>query len=171
MQHTQCDQIGWFLKVLCDKLSFKSSQNVWWLLGYFEIIVLSKNCRGYSFVNFWQNWATYYPSSGHTEHTSLLTHDDISFSGNATYKHFYSLDRRQTHAHHLTLIDPRHTEPFAACAVDRMVGVMVVVSVTRCWNKKWPNCCNSCSKLTTYFLLKKLCLIHNWPTSHSISFT
>ena len=32
----QCDQIGWFLKVLGDKFSWKSGQNIWWLFGPFS---------------------------------------------------------------------------------------------------------------------------------------
>ena len=31
----QCDQIGQFLILICNKFSHKSSQN-WWLMGYFE---------------------------------------------------------------------------------------------------------------------------------------
>ena len=31
--HNQCDQIGRFLKVLGDKLTWKSCQIVWWLFG------------------------------------------------------------------------------------------------------------------------------------------
>ena len=34
----QCDQIGWFLKIICVKVSFKFSPNVWRLYRLFENI-------------------------------------------------------------------------------------------------------------------------------------
>ena len=39
----QCGQIGRFFKVLGDIISFKSTPNVWRLLGYFENITFKKN--------------------------------------------------------------------------------------------------------------------------------
>ena len=46
----QCDQIGWFFKVLGDKLSFKSSPNIWWLFGVFwKHYFFGKTCCGYFF--------------------------------------------------------------------------------------------------------------------------
>ena len=42
----QCDQIGRLLKVLGDKLSFKSSPNIWRLWVYCENIISSKSCSG-----------------------------------------------------------------------------------------------------------------------------
>ena len=35
IDHRQCDQIGQFKKVLCIKFSYKSSPNIYWLLGLF----------------------------------------------------------------------------------------------------------------------------------------
>ena len=48
----QCDHIRRFLKVLGDKLSFKSSPNVWWLSGYFKNITFNQKLLWLPF------WAT-----------------------------------------------------------------------------------------------------------------
>ena len=53
----QCDLIGRFLKVLVGKLSFKSSPNVWCLLGHFENITFEVKTAVVTFLgNLIKNW-------------------------------------------------------------------------------------------------------------------
>ena len=59
--HNQCDQIGQFIMLLCDKFSCKKGQNIWWLLGPFLNTPLSsKNCCVYFWLNFWQHHDYFY---------------------------------------------------------------------------------------------------------------
>ena len=54
MSYLQCDLIGWFLKALGNKYSFKSGPNVWRLFGLFKKHhFLSKHCFGYFLTNLW----------------------------------------------------------------------------------------------------------------------
>ena len=55
LSRNQCDQIGRFLKVFGDKLSFKSRTNVCWLLGYFENITFDIKTAVVSFLGNLEN--------------------------------------------------------------------------------------------------------------------
>ena len=60
----QCDQIGWFLKVLDDMVTIKSSPNAWWSIGLKWKATLS--C-GYILANFWKNFGVLFNlASGHS---------------------------------------------------------------------------------------------------------
>ena len=52
----QCDQIGRFLKVLGDKICYKSSPNNYQIFGLFwKTSLLCKNWCGYFLGNFWKH--------------------------------------------------------------------------------------------------------------------
>ena len=74
----QCDQIGWFLKVLDDMDTIKSSPNAWWSIGLKWKATLS--C-GYIFANFWKNFGVLFNlASGHSCWRDLyrpLKHIDV----------------------------------------------------------------------------------------------
>ena len=56
----QCDLIGRFLKDLGNKFTLQSSQNFWWLWGYFEKRDFSiLNFSEFFLFNHWKNWATF----------------------------------------------------------------------------------------------------------------
>ena len=64
LNHRQCDQIKWFLKVLGDKFSYTNYLNIWWSFGpFWKTSLWSKNCYGHFLCNFWKNWATFYLTS------------------------------------------------------------------------------------------------------------
>ena len=67
--HGKCDQIGQFLKVLGNKLSFISSPNICTLFGLLlSRPLFRKNCFGYLQGNYWKLWVTLIPTSAHTAH-------------------------------------------------------------------------------------------------------
>ena len=52
----QCDKIGRFLRVICGKCSYKSSQNNYWIFGLFwKTLFFSENCCGHFLANFWKD--------------------------------------------------------------------------------------------------------------------
>ena len=54
---SQCDQIGRFMKYPCQKLSYKSSPNDWWVFGLLQQSQeLSKNCSNYILGNYWKHF-------------------------------------------------------------------------------------------------------------------
>ena len=76
---SQCDQIGWFLKVLSDKFSYKSGPNIRQLFGLFrKTLILSENCWGYFLVNFWMYLGYFYFNIW--SHCFKLLHFPIQFS-------------------------------------------------------------------------------------------
>ena len=53
----QCDQIRWFLKIICPKVSFKISPNVWRLYRFFENIPFQIKTPVATFnFNIWSHW-------------------------------------------------------------------------------------------------------------------
>ena len=72
----QCDQIGWFFKVLCNKFAYKSSPNRLLTFGLFcKKINSCNNCCGYYLGNFWKHLGNFFnPASGHTDCITLILH-------------------------------------------------------------------------------------------------
>ena len=53
----QCDQLGWFLKVLDENFCCKSGQNTWWLFGLFrKTLVLNNNYLVHFLGSVWMNF-------------------------------------------------------------------------------------------------------------------
>ena len=75
----QCDQIGRFLKVLCNKISSKTSN----FFGYFEKPhSYVKTCMATSWVTFGNIWATFYSNIwSYWCWPKLIDQTDASFSG------------------------------------------------------------------------------------------
>ena len=60
MCRNQCDQIGWFLKVLGDMVAIKRSPNAWWIFGlkWTATFLMLKYCD-YFLGNFWKKLGSF----------------------------------------------------------------------------------------------------------------
>ena len=80
LRFKQCDQIGRFLKVLCNTFCYQSSPNIWKCFGVFcSVSLFKKNCFGFFLGNNRKIWVTFNSSIwSHwfqvTSHKSFFRH-------------------------------------------------------------------------------------------------
>ena len=79
LDHQQCDQIGRFFEVLGNMFSYKSCQNILWLLGLiWQTHLWRINCWSHFWATFEKFGLLFILTSGHTDHQCPM--QDISRS-------------------------------------------------------------------------------------------